>query len=332
MIAGIAVHFPARVQENEELAGLSPGWTADKVYQKTGIRRRRVAQEGECASDLAAAAAEKLLRDRDRSTVDFLLFCTQTPDYLVPTTACVLQHRLNLPKRCGALDFNLGCSGYVYGLALAQSLITGGIAANVLLLTAETYTRHLHPADLTVRTIFGDAGAATLLSAEAPSRLRAFVLGTDGSGAGQLMIKAGGARHPRPNPPSPAPADEAGHGQDPNCLYMDGPGVFDFAIEAVPDMVQQVISKAGLQFGDIDSFIFHQANAHILEHLRRKLRIPRERLELCLEECGNTVSSTIPIALHAAVQAGRIKPGMKVLLAGFGAGLSWAGCLLDWAG
>jgi 3-oxoacyl-[acyl-carrier-protein] synthase III len=331
VIDKIAVHFPSKILENEELAALYEGWTAEKIYEKTGIRRRHVVQGNECASDLAQAAAEKLLAGYDRSQVDFVLFCTQTPDYLLPTTACILQHRLGLPTRCGALDFNLGCSGYIYGLALAQGLIASGQAANVLLLVAETYSRHIHPGDKSVRTIFGDAGAATLVSRQSRNKLHSFVLHTDGGGAEQLILRPGGARQPGRSE-APATVDESGNVRDPNCLFMDGPEIFNFTLQAVPRLVNDVLAKAGLNLAQVDRFVFHQANAFMLEHLRRRLRIPPERFEVCLENCGNTVSATIPVALEAALQAGRIQPGMKVLLAGFGVGLSWGGCLLEWNG
>ena len=333
MIDKIAVHFPDRVLDNEELARLYEGWSADKIYAKTGIRQRHVVQPGECASDLAVAAGEKVLASAGREEVDFVLFCTQTPDYLLPTTACLIQHRLKLPTRCGAFDFNLGCSGYIYGLGMAQSLIQGGLATKVLLLVADTYSKYIHPGDKSVRTIFGDAGAATLISAGSRSRLHSFVLGTDGSGAEQLMIRTGGARYPRAEKAAEAvTVDESGNVRDPDCLYMNGPEIFNFTLKSVPTLVNEVLAKAGLQLAEVDSFIFHQANAYMLEHLRRKLRIPSERFEICLENCGNTVSATIPIALDAALRAGRIKPGMKVLLAGFGVGLSWGGCILEWNG
>jgi 3-oxoacyl-[acyl-carrier-protein] synthase III len=330
VIDRIAIHFPDRVVDNEELAQLYPGWSADKIYEKTGIRQRHVVQDGECASDLAAAAAETILSQCDRAEVDFLLFCTQSPDYLLPTTACLLQQRLKLSTRCGAFDFNLGCSGYVYGLAIAQSLLQSGLATNLLLLVADTYSRHIHPGDKSVRTIFGDAGAATLLSTRSRRRLHSFVLRTDGSGAERLMIRTGGARHPRVAAPATPILDESGNVRDPNCLYMDGPEIFNFTLQTVPSLVADVLAKAGLHLDEVDCFVFHQANLFMLEHLRRKLRVPRERFEVCLEHCGNTVSATIPIALDAALQAGRIKPGMKILLAGFGVGFSWGGCILEW--
>lgn len=329
MIYKIAVHFPSRVVDNDELARVYSEWSAEKIYEKTGIRRRHVVQENECASDLAAAAAEKILLHYPRSEVDFLLLCTQSPDYVLPTTACILQHRLELPTACGAFDFNLGCSGYVYGLAITEGLIRGGLASNVLLLTADTYSRHIHPGDKSVRTIFGDAGAATLVSTRSRCRLHSFVLRTDGSGAEHLMIRTGGARHPQPEP-TPAVLDQSGNVCDPNCLHMDGPEIFNFTLQSVPSLVNEVVRKAGLRLDEVDYFIFHQANAYMLEHLRRKLKIPQDRFAVCLEDCGNTVSASIPIALDAALRAGRIKAGMKILLAGFGVGLSWGGCMLEW--
>lgn len=330
MVDKVAIYFPECVVDNDELARLYPGWTADKIFEKTGIRRRRVAAEGQCASDLAAAAAEKLLAHCDRGQVDFLLFCTQTPDYLLPTTACLLQHRLQLSTRCGALDFNLGCSGYIYGLAMAQSLIQAGVAQTVLFLAADTYSRHIHPGDKSARTLFGDAGAATLLSSHSPRRLHSFVLRTDGSGAAHLMVRTGGARHARTAAPAVPQVDDSGNVRDPNCLCMNGPEIFNFTLRAVPSLVNEILARAGLRLDQIGCFVFHQANAYMLEHLRAKLRIPKERFVVCLQESGNTVSATIPTALNAALQSGQIQPGMKVLLAGFGVGLSWGGCVLDW--
>jgi 3-oxoacyl-[acyl-carrier-protein] synthase-3 len=317
------------VLSNEQLAQLYPDWTAEKIYEKTGIRERHVVQEGECASDLAYAAAKRVLSEKITKSADFLLFCTQTPDYLLPTTACVLQHRLGLPTSCAALDFNLGCSGYVYGLSLANSLLQSGAANKVLLLTADTYSRLIHPLDKSTRTIFGDAGTATLLSKDSKARLHSFVLGSDGSGADQLMVKTGGARHSGVFEKTTS-VDDSGNVRDPECLYMNGPEIFNFTIKAVPKLVQGVLDKAKLTLDEVDLVVFHQANAFMLEHLRRKLGIPSEKFMVHLEFCGNTVSSTIPLTLEEALKTGRMRPGMKVLLAGFGVGYSWGGCILEW--
>lgn len=331
MIKAISSYLPPDRLTNEQLAREFGDWTAEKIYEKTGIRERRIAPPDVCASDLAFVAANQVLAATDRSRVDFLLLCTQAPDYWLPSTACLLQHRLGLPTSCGALDYNLGCSGFIYGLAIGQALLQGGLATNLLLLTADTYTHYIHPADRSTRTIFGDGAAATILSNDSLARLHSFVLGTDGSGAEQLIVRAGGARMPV----SPCggqvgvPAVSSTPGSAAN-LFMNGPEIFSFTIHRVPALVLSVCKKAGVELEQIDHFVFHQANAFMLEHLRKRLKIPASKFELCLEHCGNTVSSTIPMALEAALREGRIKPGMKVLLAGFGVGLSWGGCLLEW--
>ena len=330
MIAQIATYLPEAVVTNEALSAIFTEWTPEAIYQKTGIRQRHVAALDECASDLAVKAAERLLADKDRTAIDFLLFCTQTPDFLLPTTACLLQQRLGLPHRCGAFDFNLGCSGYIYGLALGKSLIESGLAQNILLLNADTYTRVLHPDDRSTRPIFGDAGAATLLSRASKHRLHSFVFGTDGSGAEQLIIRAGGLRNRNAEAAASGQASGDAAAARANCLFMNGPEIFNFTLRAVPKLIEDILASASLKEEEIDLFVFHQANAYMLEHLRRKLKIPKERFELCLEDCGNTVSVTIPLALERAIGAGRIKGGMKILLAGFGVGLSWAGCILEW--
>lgn len=325
MIESIRTYLPKTVVTNDDLADVFPNWSANQIFLKTGIRERRVASSAECASDLAYQAARELLAESGNG-VDWLLFCTQTPDYLLPTTACILQQRLGLPTSCACLDFNLGCSGYVYGLALAHALISGGGVEKVLLLTADTYSKLLKTDDKTTRTIFGDAGTASLLCKTARARLHSFILGTDGLGAERLIVREGGARgdslKQQNLPPPRAAAD--------GCLYMDGPEIFNFTLSAVPNMVHQVLQKARLSKDSIDLFVFHQANAFMLEHLRRKLNISNDRFVVDLESTGNTVSSTIPLALANANAAGRLKAGMKILLAGFGVGYSWGGCILEW--
>ncbi len=194
----IACYLPETILTNEQLAAIYPEWNAGKILEKTGIRQRHVCAPDECASDLAEQAAKRLFAAGQiaPASIDFVLLATQTPDYLLPTTACILQHRLGIPTSAGALDYNLGCSAYVYGLALAKGLLASGVASNLLLIMAETYSKHIHPMDKSVRTIFGDAAAATLLTRATAARIGEFVLGTDGAGASQLMVPVGGAPAP----------------------------------------------------------------------------------------------------------------------------------------
>ncbi len=322
-IRDIAYHLPSRELTNADLAREFPDWGVEKISRKTGIASRRIAAEGECSSDLAVEAARALFaRGACRpADIDFVLFCTQSPDYFLPTTACLLQDRVGVPTSAGALDFNLGCSGYVYGLGLAKGLIETGQARRVLLITAETYSKFLNPADKGVRTIFGDGAAATLVTAAADDKpaIGPFVYGTDGRGAEKLIVRAGGMRQPR-------------GGDASDFLVMDGPEIFAFTIAAVPAMVRQLLDVAGIAPKDVDLFVFHQANRYMLEHLRNTLDIPPEKFPVCLQDCGNTVSSTIPITLHRACEARELRPGQTVMLVSFGVGYSWASAMIRWTG
>lgn len=319
-IRAITYALPEKVLSNQELASLYPDWTAERIEQKIGIVTRHVVSPEECASDLAVRAAEALFAEKglDRAQVDFILLCTQSPDYFLPSTACLIQSRLGVPAGCGALDFNLGCSGYVYGLGLAKGLVETGQARNVLLLTAETYSKHIEASDKNVRTLFGDAAAATWVQAveDSAEAVGSFVYGTDGTGARHLIVESGGLRKP------------AGQG-DP-YLRMDGPSIFTFTLKAVPEAVEAVLAKSGCTLGDVDLFVFHQANAFMLETLRKKVKIPPEKFVCAFRDFGNTVSSTIPIALAESEKAGVLKEGMTVMLVGFGVGLSWGACLVRW--
>ena len=332
-ISKIEFVLPNVILGNEELAAEFPPWTPAKIQDKTGICKRHLASPGECASDLAEQAAQRLFATGvcKPGDVDYLLFCTQSPDYFIPTTACLLQDRLKLPNRSGALDFNLGCSGFVYGLGLAKALIESGQSCRVLLLTAETYSKHIHPGDKSVRTIFGDAAAAVLVEASGSSeeQLGSFVYGTDGSGAFNLIVPTGGMRNPV-LADAPITEDENGNRRTINNLYMNGQEIFHFTLRCVPETVAEVLKKSGRTLGQIDLFVFHQANQYMLEHLRKKLAIPSEKFWISMAECGNTVSATIPIALKQAEQEGKLKPGHLVMVLGFGVGYSWAGALIRW--
>jgi 3-oxoacyl-[acyl-carrier-protein] synthase III len=331
-IKAIATHFPERVLTNEELVAQFGEWTAEMILQKTGISERRIAAEDETASDLGVAAAEKLFAGSAiaRQEIDFLLFCTQSPDYFLPATACLMQDRLELPTTCGALDFNQGCSGFVYGLSMAKSLIEARVARNVLLVTAETYSKFIHPRDRSVRTIFGDAAAATLVSAVESDRelIGPFVFGTDGRGGGNLIVPTGGTRRPRTAETAVAAEAEGGNWRSADNLYMNGGAIFTFTLNAVPAAVEQLLVASGRTVDQIDYFFFHQANTFMLEKLRSKMKLPKERFWMNMESCANTVSSTIPIALEQARASGAVSPGDTVMLVGFGVGLSWAASLM----
>ena len=316
-IQAISYYLPPGELTNEELHARFPEWSVEKIARKTGIVSRRIAAPEVCSSDLGVESARRLFEHHsvDPSTVDFLLFCTQSPDYFLPTTACLMQERLGIPTTAGALDFNLGCSGFVYGLSLARGLIESGDARNVLLITAETYSKFIHPKDKSVRTIFGDGAAAALIG---PA--------TDGAGAPNLIVPTGGMRKPRTDAPVET-ADQDGNARDGDSLFMDGGEVFNFTLHRIPKLVEDVLKKAHLTADDVDLFVFHQANHYVLEALRKKMKLPAEKVYEFMSNCGNTVSATIPIALSEAFASGRVAHGTRVMLVGFGVGYSWAGCI-----
>jgi 3-oxoacyl-[acyl-carrier-protein] synthase-3 len=322
-IGPVAIHLPERVETNEELAALFPKWDIDLIYSKTGIAERHIAAPDECASDLGVAAAEKLFAEHgvDRGTIDFLLFCTQTPDYPLPTTSCLMQHRLDLPTTAGALDFNLGCSGFVYGLSLADGLIRSGAARRILFITAETYSKYIHPEDRSLRTIFGDGAAATLIEAADVPSLSAFAFGTDGSAGDALMVNSGGARA------AEGALQPRTRWRWESKLYMDGPGLIKLTLDTVPQMIERVIAQAKINESDIDLYLVHQATHKLLETLRHQMHMDEARMPTVLREFGNTVSSTLPIIIHQLRADGRLRRGTRSLLAGYGVGFSWAGCL-----
>ena len=325
-IKAIEYYLPEKVLSNDEIAKKFPEWTAEKVASKVGITERHISGDDETAADMAYQAAEKLFAANEdlREQVDFLLLCSQSVDYKLPSSSCILQHRLGLKTSCGAFDFNLGCSGYEYGLAVAKGLIGTGIAKNVLLLTAETYSKYIHPEDKGNMTIFGDAATATLISTEGFAEIGDFVLGTDGSGAENLIVKTQGARIPNITGGVSEDANGAPHWDD--NLYMNGGAIFDFTADAVPVMVEELLKKENLAQDNIDLWVFHQANKYMINYLRKLMCIDKDRFYVYMDKVGNTVSSTIPIALVEAQKEGRLLG--NVLLAGFGVGLSWGATIL----
>jgi 3-oxoacyl-[acyl-carrier-protein] synthase-3 len=324
----LSVYLPENILTNENLKFEFPEWDYLKIQDKVGIRQRHIADISQTALDLAILASEKLFVEKDRNVVDFIILCTQSPDYFLPTTACILQDKLGLPKTAGALDFNLGCSGFIYGLALAKGLLSAGISENLLLITTETYSKHINKDDIANRSIFGDGATAMLVNKNDLMKIKKFTLGTDGSGKDNLIIKNGGLRNAFD---SNAPRMEYGNGNfyTNNNLYMNGPEIFNFTIENVPPLIKKNLDSNNLSIDEVDYFIFHQANQFMLEYLRKKIGIPSEKFCIDMAETGNTVSCTIPIALKNALDRGIVTAGSKVLLAGFGVGYSWGAVTIE---
>ncbi len=327
-IKAISYYLPERTVTNEELVREFPEWSVDKVAKKVGVNTRHLASEGETAGDMAEKAALQLFYEFniDPKSIDFMMLCTQSPDYFLPSTACVLQDRLGIPTSSGAFDYNLGCSGCIYGMAMAKGLIAAGIAKNVLLLTAETYCKYLHPADKSNRSIFGDGAAACLISSEGFAEIGEFDLGTDGSGANHLIVKTGAARQKEKT--GLFLTDEEGHVWFDDYLYMNGGAIFNFTLDTVPEMMSRVMAKNGIEKEEIDYFVFHQANKFMLNTIRTVCSLSKEKFYVNMADTGNTVSSTVLIGLKDCLDNQIIKKGDKVMVAGFGVGLSWGGTLL----
>lgn len=327
-IKALSYNLPDKILTNADIVKKFPEWTEEKIASKIGILERHITVEGETASDLACGAAEKLFIENniDKQSIDYLIFVTQSPDYHLPTTACIIQSRLELPKRITAIDVNLGCSGFVTGLSLAKAVVISSQARNVLLLTAETYSKYMHDRDKGNRTIFGDGSAACLVSTEGIARIGNFVIGTDGNGAGNLIVRSGCARNPEPL--NDLKFDEYGNPCSSDNLYMDGPAILNYSLESIPQLFQDILEANGEKKEDIDLHVYHQANLFLANLERRKLKIAPEKYYVNITKIGNTVSSTIPIALCMALKDGTLKHGMKVLSMAQGLGYTWGGMVL----
>jgi 3-oxoacyl-[acyl-carrier-protein] synthase-3 len=328
IIKSVSTYLPEFVLTNSNLSNDFKRWEPEKIENKLGIRERRISAQNETAGDMAYFAAIKLFETYDKEKVDMLILCTQSPDYFLPTTACVLQHKLALRTDLCAFDFNLGCSGFIYGLAIAKSFIKSGIAKSVLLITSETYSKHIHPRDLALKTVFGDGAAATIIEYSDEDKILEFELGTDGSGMNNLIVKNNGFRNPY-DPNAKQKRTQSDDIYTDNHLFMNGPEIFNFTIKSVPVAIENCLQKNSMKLNQIDYFIFHQANRFMIDYLRKKIGISENKFYSNLLLTGNTVSATIPIAYLDAIENKSIVKGNKVLLCGFGVGYSWGAVIIE---
>lgn len=317
-IRTIEYYLPSNTEDGKSLKAENPDWRIDDIEDKTGIKIRHVAEVGQTAVDMAELAAQKLLNSKvDTDEIDLLILVTQSPDYILPTSACLLQDRLKLKTSCMAFDVNLGCSGFVYGLAMAGSMIEAGIANKCLLICSDTYTKYIDKHDRTCRPLFSDGAAAILLSSSNEENIGPFEMGSDGSGFDNLIVASGGARN-------------ESNELDKKKLHMAGSSVFMFTMDMVPKCVSSLLKKANMSIEEIDLFVFHQASKLVIDSIIRRLELPEEKVFINYQDIGNTVSATIPIALRNAVKEKRLINGAQVMLVGFGVGYSWGGCIVQW--
>lgn len=331
-IKSISYYLPDTIFTNDHFFELFPQSIVNKPnLDKLGIRERHIVNANETASDLAIKSALKLFEEHhiNKSDIDFVLFCAQEFDHYTPTTACLIQHKLGLNNHCGALDFNLGCSGFVYGLGIAKGLIESIGCKNILLLTSSTLTKTFHPKDKSSKFIFGDGAAATLISYTEKSHIGEFIFGTDGGRGDKVIIKDGGARNPITANSYIEITDEFGNTNSDATFYMNGNSIFIFGLKTVPNLIKETLLKNNMLLDEVDLFIFHQANLFLINTIAKKINIPSEKIVNFIEPIGNTVSSTIPIVLYEALQSKKAKRGDKVLICGFGGGLSWGATILE---
>lgn len=330
-ILGIEYVLPDACLSNDELDRRNPHWEMTEVVRKTGVANRRIVGPDETALDMAVTAGRRLLERMQMAPaeIDGVIFCTQTPDYLIPGNAPLFQHRLGLPTGVFGFDLRFGCSGFVYALFLAKSLIESGLTGKILIATSETISHFDSPDDRATVSLFGDGGAVALVGS-GPIGLRGFDLGTDGSGLQDVLIPAGGARLPRSATTCVVLADEGGNLRSQDHLYMDGLKVLNFVKAEMPKSVKRLLAGENLKIDDISRFFFHQASGIALDFLQTMLRVPPAKVFRNLAQIGNTSSAAIPVALRDAELSGLLTRGDRLVLCAFGAGYSRASCILDW--
>lgn len=323
---------PNNKLSNDDLVKENPSWEVDKIYSKTGIHNRYIADCNTTSTDLAVEAGISLFNKYPdlKNEVDYLIFCTQSPDFFLPTSACLIQERIGLRTEIGAIDINQGCSGFVYALSLAKGMIESQQVKNVLIITSETYSKYINNKDKSVRTLFGDAACCTFIqSKEANEELINKVIhGTDGSGAEHLVVPHGAQRNPINESSFVEEMDTSKNLRSPSNLYMNGGAIYTFTLTKIPKVFNQILDSNDLTIDDLDLVIFHQANKFILDAMQRKLKIPEEKMHRSYENFGNTVSSTIPIGIKIEQELKDKNENKTALILGFGVGLSWAGTII----
>ncbi len=330
-IAGLAAAVPEHTVSVDQFAGSDNFEAIQKTCASLGIEQRPTATEELCASDLCVTAAERLLQRTgwERESIDLLVFLSQTPDYALPATACVLQQRLGLSTGCAAFDVNLGCSGFPYGLWLVSQMISAGQMRRALLLVGDTLSRKVSPQDSATAYLFGDSGTATAIEFDASAPDMNFVLGTDGRGAEHLIIPAGECRQPHDQDTAICKTQSDGGIRSDEDISMNGPEVFAFTLREVPKLAQQTLNAAGWTMDDADSVVMHQANSFMLNHLAKRLKLPTEKLPLSLRDFGNTSCASIPVTMAACLSNKLTTSAQKLMLLGFGVGFSWAGAAIN---
>lgn len=328
-IRAVAACVPQKVSSNLDLRNIMPEEDVEKMINSVGIKEKRIADENVCSSDLCVKAAEKLISDNaiDKTSIDALIFLSQTPDYKIPATAPILQHRLGLPKTTLCFDINLACSGYVYALSTAFAYASLDGVNRVLLLVGETFSKITSVRDKVNAPLYGDAGTATLIEKENDSNAY-FLLYSDGSGKDAVIVPAGECRTPSTTKNLEEIEAEDGNIRSANQIYMNGMDVFNFTMSVVPKSINEILKYTENTLDKINYIVFHQANKFMTDFFIKKLKYFPERVPYCIDRYGNTSSASIPLTISSEIAGTKIN-GRKIILCGFGAGLSWGTALVD---
>lgn len=324
----MAACVPQRIAYNKDLTNIMTEEEVEKMISSVGIHERRICDDDVFASDLCYKAAKKLMEDNDIApeSIDMLLFMSQGADYRIPATACILQHRLGLSKDCAAIDLSLGCSGYVYALSTAMAYASMEGINRVLLLDGEAFSKIVNPEDKVNVPLYGDAGTATLVE-KGDYEESVFILHTDGSGEDAVMIPAG-MRNPLTPDSLVVSEREDGNKRNDIQVYMDGMEVFNFAIRVVPKGVKEMVKVSGTELDDIDYIVFHQSNKFMTDFFVKKLKFNPDKVPYCIGKFGNTSSASVPLTIVSELKD-KLDDPTKVVMCGFGAGLSWGTALVN---
>ncbi len=332
-IEDIYYYLPNEPIDNNSIGLKNPSWDMSALYNKTGVSTRYYASDKETALDLSIKACEELFKNRPeiKELIDGLIFCTQSNDYIMPPNSSILHGVLNLSEDVFAYDFNLACSGFVYGLSMAHGLIVGGITKNILLVNADTYSKYINKKDRSTKVLFGDAASVAYIKKSNNKKgIIGFRSATSGKNYKKFIIPAGGNRTPKSNKTSSKIIDKSGNERSAENIHMDGMGIFAFVNSKVPKQINSLLNDNNFSIKDIDLFIFHQASKLAIDSLTKILKIDKNKVFTNIDYVGNTVSASIPIALKDATSGGKIKKGNKILCSGFGVGLSWSTCIIQY--
>jgi 3-oxoacyl-[acyl-carrier-protein] synthase-3 len=331
IIESIEYYLPENIVTNADLQKENPDWNLEKITEKSGVYQRHIAGKNETAYDLSIKACDKLFQTNDKNNIDGIIYCTQSPDYIMPSNSFLLHKHFGLKDEIFAYDFNHACTGYIYCLAMANAFVKAGMAREILLVNADTYSKYINPKDRSTRVLFGDGAAATIVKKS--GRKRGIIdidLGSSGSGYNKFWIPAGGLRSPKSSYTSIEIEDDRGNIRTQNDIEMDGFGVWSFINSVAPRQVDRLLKRNNVEKIDIDQFVFHQASKMTLESIMRLMKLNEEQVFINIQNIGNTVSASIPIALRDAIDQNKIDNGSTLILSGFGVGLSYGAILIEY--